>query len=313
MTETIAIIDMPSSAGGNRPGLEMAPTALRNAGLVEALHARGVKMVDRANAPKQWRWQKDLVDVEASNGAGVIQHVQHARSRVAAAISDGQRVLGLGGDCTVTIGVVAAYADIGASIGLIYIDGHADLNVPGSVTNGTDEFTPSLDWMGVGHMVGLDGAWEALAAIGPHRPLLAPSDVAIVGWVPEQASEHERRALDDLSLQVIDWSRLSRDPEGEMTQLLASWGTGFDRLLVHFDVDVLDYAQTPIADTSASQGVGLSLDQAQRALACVTQDPRFAALTISEINPANPELDARFDTALSSFVEVIADAVAPSR
>ena len=294
MTTTIEIIDMPTSAGGNRPGLEMAPAALRNAGLIDALHARGVKTVDRADAPTPWRWQTDWVDVEASNGAGVVEHVQHARSRVAAAIADGRRVLGLGGDCTVAIGVVAAHADAGARVGLVYVDGHADLNVPGSVADGAGEFTPSLDWMGVGHMVGLDGAWEALAAVGPHRPLLAPSDVAIVGWVPEQASAHELGALDDLGLPVIDWARLSRDPEGEMTQLLAAWGTGFDRLLVHFDVDVLDYAQTPIADTSASQGVGLSLDQAQRALACVAKDPRFAALTISEINPANPELDPRF-------------------
>lgn len=313
MSAAIAIIDMPTSAGGNRPGLEMGPTALRAAGLVEALHARGMKIVDCADAPAPWRWRRELVDVESSNGTGVVEHVQHARSRVAAAIEDGQRMLGLGGDCTVTIGVVAAHADKNANIGLIYIDGHADLNVPGSVTDGAGEFAPSLDWMGVGHMIGLEGAWDTLAAIGPYQPLLAPSNVAIVGWVPEQASAHERRTLDELGLQVIDWTRLARDPEGEMTQLLAGWGADFDRLLVHFDVDVLDYAQTPIADTSASQGVGLSLDQAQRALACVTKDPRFAALTISEINPANPELDARFDRALSGFVEAIAEALVPAR
>ena len=313
MTTTIEIIDMPTSAGGNRPGLELAPAALRSAGLIDALHARSVKTIDRADAPTPWRWRENLVDVEASNGAGVVEHVQHARSRVAAAIVDGQRVLGLGGDCTVAIGVVAAHADVGARTGLVYIDGHADLNVPGSVADGTGEFTPSLDWMGVGHMVDLDGAWEALATVGPRRPLLAPSDVAIVGWVPEQASAHERRTLDDLGLRVIDWARLSRDPEGEMTRLLAVWGASFDRLLVHFDVDVLDYAQTPIADTSVSQGVGLSLDQARRALACVVKDPRFAALTISEINPAHPELDTRFQTALSHFAEAIADAFAPTR
>ena len=47
----------------------------------------------------------------------------------------------LGEDCTVGIGAVAAQVATGERVGVVYFDAHADLNVPGSVTEAR------LDWI----------------------------------------------------------------------------------------------------------------------------------------------------------------------
>src|SRR5215210_9229375 len=59
---------------------------------------------------------------------------------------------GPGRRCTVGIGTVAGHVANNDRVGLIYFDLHADLNIPASVLPGT------LDWMGMAHMLGVDGA-----------------------------------------------------------------------------------------------------------------------------------------------------------
>jgi arginase len=58
----------------------------------------------------------------------------------------------LGGDCTVGGGTIAGHATTGERIGLVYFDSHAYPNVPSSVHEG------ALDWIGMAHMLGEDGA-----------------------------------------------------------------------------------------------------------------------------------------------------------
>jgi arginase len=63
----------------------------------------------------------------------------------------------LGGDCTVELGTVAGAFGHGPSIGLVYIDLDTDLNTPESTADG------ALDWMGVAHLLGIEGSATELA------------------------------------------------------------------------------------------------------------------------------------------------------
>ena len=281
---------------------------LRKLGIADALREAGLDVIDRNDDPPVWQWRAGIGDVTASNTDAVIAYVEHTRKRVSRAIDKRTLPLVLGGDCTIEIGTLAAHRDVEHRVGLIYFDGHADLNVPGSVPEGTGEFLESLDWMGVGHMLDLEGAVTELAGIGSRRPLLTPSDVAVVGFVPEQASDFERHQIDALGIRVIDWTTIARDPERAMIELLGSWGDQFEHMLVHLDVDVLNFTETPIADTSASRDVGLTLQQATRALSILVGDPRFAGLTIAEINPIRGADDHSSRRALQAFINALATA-----
>ncbi len=58
LTRTLGVIGVPSSAGAYAPGQEKAPRALRDAGLLVALAAAGIEVVDHGDA-EVWRWRPD--------------------------------------------------------------------------------------------------------------------------------------------------------------------------------------------------------------------------------------------------------------
>jgi arginase len=57
-----------------------------------------------------------------------------------------------------------------------------------------------------------------------------------------------------------------------------------DRLLVHFDVDVIDFIDFPAADFPTINA-GLTLTEALECIEVFTRHPKFAALTVCEFNP----------------------------
>src|SRR5215212_3047282 len=95
--------------------------------------------------------------------------------------------------------------------------------------------------MGVAHMLGVEGAVEPLSRSGPRFPLLGDEDVFLFSYGPEQATEHERRDIESRGLNGILMGEVAADPEGAAVRALALMEARCDRLLVHFDVDTVDF------------------------------------------------------------------------
>jgi arginase len=188
VSEPLAVIGVPTSAGAFAPGQEQAPAALRQAGLIQLLgDARIVARDDGDRAV--WRWRPDRENRRAQNLDAVVEIVTDTARRVATAVEAGEATLVLGGDCTVGIATIAGNIAGGRdSVGVIYFDSHADLNVPSSVHEG------ALDWMGLAHMLGEEEAAAELVNVGRRAPLLAPEQVVLLGWGPEQRRHLSERS-----------------------------------------------------------------------------------------------------------------------
>jgi arginase len=281
MARTVSLIGVPTSAGAFAPGQEQAPAALREAGLVERLREAGVEVDDRGDGPP-WRWRPDREERRAQNLGKVVEIVRETADRVAGAVADGELTLVLGGDCTVGIGTVAGHVGATERVGLLYFDTHADLNVPDSVREG------ALDWMGVAHMLGEPGAREELVKVGPRSPLLGPEQVVLFAWGPEQATAHEREAVGRLALATVPVAQVRADPENAAARALAAIEPRCGRLLIHFDVDVVDFTDTPLSE-NWGRNEGLEFATALRALGVLLSSPLLAGLTITELNPDHVE------------------------
>ena len=292
----LAIIGVPSSAGAYAPGQERAPAALRAAGLVEQLRAAGIEVRDLGDTEKI-RWRADRMNPRAMNAEAVARAARDAAQRAQPALDAGGTVLVLGGDCTVELGTVSAALHSTDSVGLVYIDLDTDLNTPASTTDG------ALDWMGVAHMLGVADTLPEIAAIGRRVPLLRPHQVMY--YAADNIEPFEQRLMRELRIAHIPLAQAAAAPMDAAAEAVR-WARQFDRLLVHLDVDVLDFADMPLAENTRRH-VGLKFSQLMPALRRLLGAPNWVALTICELNP-----DHGLETGetLREFVAALTEAIA---
>jgi arginase len=294
--ERLTVVGAPTSAGAYAPGQEDGPAALRARGLLEALRAAGPEVVDAGDVDG-FRWRPDRERPRAANAAVAADRARQVAGRAGRALADGGRVLVLGGDCTVGVGTVAALAPAGA--GLVYLDRHADLNTPATTIDG------ALDWMGVAHMLGVDGAEPAIAGLAGPPPMLTPDRVAYLALDLEILAAAERERLDALRPPVVAMEHARADGAGAAAAALRALGD-VPSVAVHFDVDVIDFLDAPLAE-NVDRTPGLPLDAAAEALAALLADPRVRAVTVTEFNPHHGEADG---STTRRLVDVLAAAFA---
>jgi arginase len=284
---TVGLIGAPSSMGAHAPGQEQAPRALREAGLAERLARDGREVGDRGDATLR-RWAPDREHRRAQNAAAVAAAAEEVAERVAAALRAGELALVLGGDCTTELGVVAGARRAGPErVGLVYLDMHPDLNTPETIPGGT------LDWMGVAHLLGLPGTLPELAQLAR----LEPADVVLLGADAGESRPQELAAIAEHGIPAVPLEQLAEDPEAAARRALAHAGHA-ERLLVHFDVDVVDFVDQPLSENTGLN-VGVPLESAIAALGVLCADPRLAALTVTEHNPLHGAEDGSTTAALA--------------
>ena len=246
---------------------------------------------------ERFRWRPDPDRPRAANAAAAAERAGQVAARVAAVPRE-RLALVLGGDCTTGVGTVAGLIAPRRRAGLVYLDRHADLNVPSSTIEG------ALDWMGVAHLLDVEGATpRARRARRRARRCSPPSRLAFLALAPVtpfEPAEIERRA-------ARTWSGSSGDRatrRAPRAAALAALDAGV--LAVHFDVDVLDFRDAPLAEnTDREPGLPLASAAEGAARRCCA-DPRVAALTVTEFNPHHGAADGA-DT--RRLIEVLAAAL----
>jgi arginase len=294
-TTSIVVIGAPTSAGAYSPGQEKAPDALRAAGLFALLEAEGFDVTDLGNT-QSFRWSPDRSNPRAMHVTPVAGAASEVATKVAEARGQHRFVIVMGGDCTVGLGTVAGMLSGSESIGLVYFDLDADLQTPNSTTDG------ALDWMGVAHMLGAEGAIEELESLFPRTPALEGEAVLLFGTRNIEVPERER--IEQFGIRIVHGDEVARDPLATAA-IARQWSAGFEYVALHFDADVIDFEDFPIAE-NIRRKVGLRLDQAMAALASLLAIPNLAAITITEVNPDHdPD-----GTSVSTFASRLASAFA---
>lgn len=273
----LVLLGVASSAGSHHAGQELAPAALRAAGLIDRLTAAGLFVADRGDVVTEV-FTVDHANPTRRNFAAVLRTARQVADAVGGVVADGAIPLVVGGDCTITLGVVAGVRRVRPDAGLFYFDGDADLATPESTSSGV------LDAMGIAHLLGLID--NELADLGGDRPLL-PSERLVLFGVDETDPEsfRERVLRDHPDLRWYPDRLVRRDPVGSARTALERLGTGAG-VIVHFDVDAVDSGDLPLANYP-HYGTGVSLDAAARALAVATAAPDLTAVVLTEVNPTH--------------------------
>src|SRR6266700_4616986 len=272
----LSVLGVPTSAGSHNPGQELAPAAWRAAGLIGELRAAGLDVEDRGDLPAEPFRPVEPVDGlrDADRVAAIAQRVA---AEVAAIRAAGRLPLVLGGDCTITLGVLAGSGPDG---GLVYFDGDADLHTPeqdGSVQAGSGV----ADTMGMTHMLG--GGSPRLARLGSRFPLLRPGQVVLFGFDPAELDTSEWTELASRHLYAAPAPAVRADPAGRARRARAYLDRRTSAYLVHLDVYVLHTGLFPLANFP--HFAGLTLEEASICLNEFTSGEKFGGLVITEVNP----------------------------
>jgi len=281
----VSLIGAPTDIGAGDRGASMGPEALRVAGIAEALHARGLDIVDRGNlfGPlNPW--------LPPSAGYRHLTQVIEWNREVMRAVTQelgARRVpILLGGDHSLAIGSITAVAKHCRAqrkkLRILWLDAHADFN--------TSTITPSgnIHGMPVACLCG-HGPRE-LTEIGGNAPAIDAECIRQIGIRSVDAGE--KRLVHDVGLGIFDMRYID---EIGMKRVMEEALKGVDadtHLHVSFDVDFLDPDIAPGVGTTIPGGPNYR--EAQLCMEMIADTGRLGSLDIVELNPA---LDNRNQTA----------------
>ncbi len=274
----IQIIGVPLDLGAARRGTDGGPSALRIAGLGEALRQLGYPPVRERDIEVPAMETRD----EGQQGMRYRREILAVCRLLRQACSDALEVgcfpLVLGGDHSIAMGSVAASArhaaGQGQRIGLIWVDAHGDLNTPESSPSGNIHGMPLAHLLGRGD----PGFVELLGETGP----LSPRQVVLVGV--RDLDPGERRLIHELDLTVFTMRDIDELGMAEVSRRaleIATAGTaGFH---LSFDVDACDPSVIPGSGTLVPGGI--SFREAHLLLEHCADSGLLRTMDVVELNP----------------------------
>ncbi len=174
----------------------------------------------------------------------------------------------LGGDCSMLVGVLTAFAQMDKKIGLVFLDGHADFHSPQSSPEGDPADMELAIISGRGP--------EKITRIAGKYPLLREEDIVVYGiraW--DQIAEshipvYDRKRMADLGIT----RSVQKGLEPLVQKDLPLW--------VHFDVDALDPKFMPVMFPEPG---GLTFEETEKFLELVWTSGQVVGMSVACYHP----------------------------
>lgn len=299
--KTVEIIGVPTDLGANLRGACMGPAAIRIAGLKAKIEELGHIAIDRGDLSVPIREALEPA-LETRQYLMPIRDIcRSLMTMTKAALDQGRTPLVIGGDHSIGVGtisgVAAHFRAKGQSMGLIWIDAHADVNTPSSSPSGNIHGMPLATILGQGH--------EELVTLGSDRVRVAPKNVALIGIRMIDMVEREllrASGITYFTMRDIDEKGMT----WVMERAIAVASDGTSGIHVSFDLDGVDPVYAPGVSTPVTGG--LSFREAHLALEKTFESGKLTSLEFVELNPFT---DIRSQTA-NLCVDLIQSALGKS-
>ena len=283
----VHIIGVPLDLGGARRGVDMGPSAVRIAGIGEAIAKLGRQVIDKGNLPAPIAETEDALDRHKKYVEPIAAVCRSLHASCLASLEADAIPLVLGGDHSLAAGSVAASADWirrinGKPLGLIWVDAHGDMNTPETTTSGNVHGMPLAALLGREPL--------ELASIGA-VPSVLPQHTVLVGI--RNLDENEKGQIRAAGVHVFTMKDIDRQGIASIVeQAVKLAGSGTAGIHVSFDMDVCDPQIAPGVGTPVKGG--LDYREAHMVMEIVADSGLLTSLDLVEVNPT---LDVRNATA----------------
>jgi arginase len=280
MNRPIAIVGAPSSIGlspyedGAVRHVNRAPSVLRERGLIRRL--RAVDLGDVAPPPYR---DFERPPGGARNEPELLRYTRSLGDRVSRALAHGHFALVLGGDCSIVLGCLLAARRRVGTVGLAYVDAHADFSTP------NESRTGAASNMALGFAVG--HGQSVLARLDGASPLVETERAAVLGRRDQAAHPAQGQHLAAASILDIPASQLDDRlaiPDASSKALARIGAHGVRGFWIHVDADVINPAA--MAAVGSPEPGGPMPPEVLALLAPLVADPRALGLSLSVYDPA---------------------------
>jgi arginase len=280
----ISIIGVPMDLGQSRRGVDMGPSAIRYANVVERLEKIDFEIHDKGDI-EIGRPGKDEVDSDGN--LKFLQAVASANTKLAAIVSEivesGSFPLVFGGDHSIAIGTLAGVSRHYKNLGVIWYDAHGDLNTAETSPSGNIHGMPLAVSLGIGH--------QALTNIADYSPKVKPEHVVIIG--ARSLDEGEKALIREKGIKVYTMHEIDRlGMTKVMEETVAYLKERTDGVHLSLDLDGLDPSDAPGVGTPVLGGI--SYRESHLAMEILEESK---IITSAEFVEVNPILDERNKTA----------------
>ena len=265
----------------------MGPSRLRIAGITKTIESLGHTVCEIGTVTAGGFETTDQGETKTRFLEEIIEVALRVGMMVNNGMDDGCFPLVLGGDHSLSIGSVGAVArhfrERGESIGLIWVDAHADMNSP--------ETTPSGNVHGMSLAVLLGHGHARLVELFGATADVRPENVSVLGT--RELDAGEQALISELGVRVFTMSEIDERGLGVcMEEALERANDGTSGFHLSFDLDVLDPRVAPGVGTPI-QG-GLTYREGHLVCEKAARSGRLVSLEMVELNPV---LDDRNHTA----------------
>ena len=275
VVDVIDVIGVPFNSAGTIDGVARAPTALRRAGLIDALSRVGFEVTDRGDVDLPSPTPERDADSHVIAPSALTVMIERVERAVASSLERGAFPVVLGGDCPILLGCLATAAAGGSAPRVLFVDGHEDAWPAARSTTGE-----AAD-MELGWILGTTSA-DLPADLRRVIPLAEPADVIVLGARDEgELADAGVESIEHV-VRVVRPDVVMDDPAAVASDVVAA----LDRRgpwWLHVDLDVLATESLPAIDYPQLGGLDWSTLTAltRRAL----QSPNVIGWTVTIYNP----------------------------
>jgi arginase len=277
-SKKVTIIGVFMDLGANRHGVDMGPSAVRDADLNERLIKLGYDVTDAGNIVVRNPEMIQITDRKLKYLPEIAIACQDLAVRVEAALEDDSIPIILGGDHSIAIGSVSGLASfhrkVGNKVGVIWFDAHGDMNTP--------ETSPSGNIHGMPFAAILGHGAKELTQISGFSPKVYPEDCVLIG--ARSIDPEEAVTLKNSGIRVVTMRELDERGMGSVMDEAMWWASrhtvGFH---VSMDMDFVDPYYAPGVGTPV-QG-GPSYRESHLAMEKIADSGKMLSFELAEINP----------------------------
>ncbi len=287
INKKIGLIGFPMDLGADRRGVDMGPSAIRYANLEEKLEKLGYNVTDFGDIEIQILETQKVRNTKLKYLPEIAKTSKILAKKVEGLLNKNYFPLIIGGDHATAIGSIAGISNYckkrNKTLGIIWIDAHADMN--------TEETTPSGNIHGMPLAIALGIGDKKLTHINGFSPKVKLENVALIGIRDvdfNEAATIKKNKLDVYTMTEVDKMGIHRI----IAKVLNDFKNRVDYIHISFDMDGIDpdYAEgvgTPVPG-------GLTYRESQLLMEMVADCGCMNSLEILEVNPI---LDSKNKTA----------------